>query len=112
MTRKPKSKHGGRRPGAGRKKKVRAATALDETDLRALLAEGAPDRVETVAQRHARLAIAALVKKLVAGANEAARVAAANAILDRAYGKPAVDIGGQSALPFPFMTTAGMAQLS
>ena len=32
-----KSEHGGKRPGAGRKKKVRSATSLDEADVRILV---------------------------------------------------------------------------
>lgn len=94
------SAHGGKRSGAGRRKKVRAATVLEDADVRLLVSEPVPDLIESTAQRHARLAVAALVKKLVVGANEAARIAAANVILDRGYGRPAVDVGGEMMLPF------------
>jgi hypothetical protein len=101
-------RHGGKRQGAGRKKKVLAGTVLEDADVRLLLADAEPDHIETTAQRHARIAVAALVKKLVAGSNEASRVSAANAILDRGYGKPAVDIGGDPHLPFMVHATPGM----
>jgi hypothetical protein len=98
--------HGGKRPGAGRKRKVLAATALEDNDVRLLTSDSVPKQVETEAQRHAGMAIAALVKKLVVGANEAARVSAANEILDRGYGKPAVEAGGDAILPFAPMPVA------
>lgn len=93
-------KHGGARPGAGRKRKLRAATTIDDDAARLLLTDAAPDQIESSAQMHARVSMTALVRKLLAGTNEAARVSAANAVLDRGYGKPAVDIGGNAFLPF------------
>ena len=70
----PKSSfHGGARPGAGRKKgSVNKATA----DIRA------------AAQEYTDQALNVLVQIATAGESEAARVAAANSILDRAHGKP------------------------
>lgn len=66
-------KHGGARPGAGRKKgKVSAAKRE--------LAE--------IAKGHAEKALQVLVDIATSGESEAARVSAANAILDRGYGKP------------------------
>jgi hypothetical protein len=98
-----KSNHGGSRAGAGRKKKAVRPTFLDETDVQLLTSDAAPDFVETAAERHARLVIGALVKK-------GARVTAANAILDRGYGKPGVDIGGDAVLPFaPMPAASGVA---
>jgi hypothetical protein len=96
----PKGQHGGKRRGAGRKAKVLSATVLARADVELLLAEVEPDQIETIAQRHARMAIAALVKNLLKGAGEAARLRAACEILDRGYGKPAVEIGGDAMLPF------------
>lgn len=92
---------GGKRSGAGRKPKgyVRPAT-LAEIDLAHALGEPPPDEIEPVAQQHARLALETFVKQLTHGASEAASVAAANALLDRAYGKPATDVGGTGLLPF------------
>lgn len=90
-------KHGGKRPGAGRKKKGDASpTAIAEIDLKAALAGEPPEEIEGVAQRHARAALDALIKLLINGRSEAARISAANAILDRGFGKPAVDIGGET----------------
>lgn len=98
-TAKPESKagHGGRRDGAGRKRKVVDPTLVDQTTVDLLSADVPFDQIEQPAQRHARSAILALVKKLLAAGSESARVTAANTILDRGYGKPSVDIGGDAA---------------
>lgn len=93
--------HGGARPGAGRKKKgASSPSAIAPLDLRKALAEPAPAEVETVASKHARIAVEALYTELVAGVSDAARVAAANEILDRGWGKPTVESGGDLTLPF------------
>lgn len=87
-----KSRRGGKRPGAGRKKKGhQSPSVVSGVDLRAALSAAPPEDIETVAQRHAREAIEALVRQLMYGSSEAARVTAANAILDRGYGKPSSD---------------------
>lgn len=100
-TGKPKSRRGGKRLGAGRKKKGHVApSALAGIDLKAALDLPPPTEIESAAQRHARAALDALVKQLISGASESAKVNAANAILDRGYGKPSVEIGGESFLPF------------
>ena len=104
-----KPQHGGKRPGAGRKKATYTSpTALTAVDRQALLAEVPPKLIETAAQRHARTSVVALVKKLEFGLSDAARVAAANSILDRGFGKPAVDVGGFGELPlgYPISATA------
>ena len=64
---------GGKRIGAGRKP---GATSLAKRDLASL------------AKEHVDAALAALVEIATSGQSESARVSAANAILDRAYGKP------------------------
>jgi hypothetical protein len=92
--------HGGARPGAGRKKKGTASGSLSEIDLKAALAAPAPDEIETPALRKSRAAIDVLVKRMVHGRGEAAKIQAANAILDRGYGKPSVAVGGDPSLPF------------
>lgn len=103
---KPKSLRGGKRPGAGRKKKQYAApTALGDLDIRSLLSEAPPGEIDGAAQRHALTAIDNLVKRLRFGSSDAARVAAANAVLDRGYGKPADGIGGDAMLPFMTVAT-------
>lgn len=91
-----KKKHGGRRDGAGRKRKVVDPTFVDQATVDLLIADVPPDQVEQPAQRHARKAVLALVKKMLNAGSESARVTAANGILDRGYGKPAVDIGGDA----------------
>lgn len=71
------AKRGGKRPGAGRRK---GAVARATKEHKATLSE--------LARAHTDVALAALVKVATKGESESARVAAANALLDRAYGKP------------------------
>lgn len=74
--------HGGKRPGAGRKK---GAVSQAKRDL------------ATMAKEHAETALDVLVSiARNPKAASAARVSAATAILDRGYGRPrqAVDLGG------------------
>lgn len=95
MTSVSPSRRGGKRAGAGRKKSGHQSTSgVSGFDLKAALSAPAPEDIESVAQLHAREAIASLVKQLMHGASESARVNAANALLDRGYGKPSVDAGG------------------
>jgi hypothetical protein len=102
-TAKDGSRRGGARPGAGRKKRELAApTSLSELELKALLAEPAPEEIDGLAQRHADLAIETLSRLMIHGASESAKITAAKEILDRGYGKPAVEIGGDAAM-LPFM---------
>jgi hypothetical protein len=92
---------GGRRANSGRKPKGYVApTAIAGLDLKSALALPPPQDIEGVAQKHARSAIDALVKQLLVGSSEAAKVSAANAILDRGYGRPSVEAGGDPMLPF------------
>lgn len=51
-------------------------------------------KVRDLARAHTETALEALVQIATAGESEAARVAAANAILDRGYGKPSQPIDG------------------
>jgi hypothetical protein len=83
---------GGKRPNSGPRPKNRAA--LPDLDIQHALAAPVPEEIEAAAQPHAVTAIAALVKILISGENETAAISAANTILDRGYGKPAVDVGG------------------
>lgn len=73
-----KSKRGGARPGAGRPK-------------------GVPNKVTAhvrdIAQQYTDVAIKALVEIVQTGESDAARVAAANALLDRGFGKPSQVLG-------------------
>lgn len=106
------TRRGGARPGAGRKKKeLSAPTALSELELRALLAEEPPEEIDGVAQQHAALAIETLSRVLIYGASESAKITAAKELLDRGYGKPAVEIGGDAAM-LPFMMAPPAPTLS
>lgn len=71
-------KKGGARPGAGRPKGAanRATKAVKAT-------------IGDLARSHANDAIATLVEIARNGQSDSARVAAANALLDRGYGRPA-----------------------
>src|SRR5262249_35658720 len=100
---KSKSGRGGRRPGAGRKPKGYVKpSALSDLNRISALATEPPAEIDGVAQQHARTAIEALVKLLFYRGSEAAKITAAKEILDRGYGKPAVEIGGDAAM-LPFM---------
>jgi hypothetical protein len=105
----PKTRRGGARPGAGRKPKGHhSPTAFTDLDIKAASLAPAPGEIETVAQKHVKNAMAALVKVVAVGAGDQARVTAANAILDRGYGRPAVDAGGDAAmLPLPGLAKIG-----
>lgn len=99
-----KPKHGGKRPGAGRKPRgyVKPSALSDLTRV-AALAEPPPIEIDGVAQQHARSALEALITILFHGKSEAAKISAAKEILDRGCGKPAVEIGGDGAPMLPFM---------
>lgn len=97
------TRRGGARPGAGRKKKeFSEPTSLSELELRVLLSEPAPEEIDAIAQQHAGLAIETLARLLIYGTSESAKITAGKEILDRGYGKPAVEIGGDAAM-LPFM---------
>ena len=67
------SQHGGKRPSAGRKPGAVSAAKRDLMDM---------------AKGHAHRALQVLAEIMEKGESDAARVSAANAILDRGYGKP------------------------
>ena len=71
------SKRGGARPGAGRKPGVPNKATAELKDL---------------AREYTTSALETLANIMVDGESEAARVSAANAILDRGYGKPSQTI--------------------
>ncbi|RBP03820.1 hypothetical protein DFR50_14268 [Roseiarcus fermentans] len=107
-----KSRRGGARPGAGRKPKGYVKpSALSALGLTAALAAPPPDEIDSVAQAHARDVLASLVNVLVHGKSEVAKIAAAKEILDRGYGKPTVEIGGDAAM-LPFMLAPPSAEPS
>jgi hypothetical protein len=73
---KPKSKRGGIRPGAGRKKGSRNVASADEIK-----------NLAAAARMHSGIALQTLVDVSGKGQSESARVAASIHILDRAFGK-------------------------
>ena len=73
-------KHGGRREGAGR-----PAGAPNK----ATREQGA--KLSDLAKSYTDIAFSTLVDVAINGSSDAARVAAANAILDRGFGKPRAD---------------------
>jgi len=96
-----KSKRGGARPGAGRKPKGHVAVApIAGIDIAAVMALPAPSAVEPEARAHAKSSIEALVKIVMHGNVESARVVACNTILDRGYGKAATEGVIDAFLPF------------
>ncbi len=99
----PKTRRGGKRPGAGRKPKgFVKPSALSELNKISALATEPPAEIDGIAQQSARDAIENLVKLLFYAGSESAKITAAKEILDRGYGKPAVEIGGDAAM-LPFM---------
>jgi hypothetical protein len=88
------SRRGGPRPGAGRPKGRKNAATLE---------------IEAAAKAHANDALKALLHVAQKSQNDSARVAAATAILDRAYGRPRQALehsgtiagGGVLAVPVP-----------
>jgi len=78
--------HGGKREGAGRPMGSRSAATKEQ---QATIAE--------LAKEHTPQALSALVSVMNEGQSESARVSAANAVLDRAYGRPvqAIEHGGE-----------------
>ncbi|HUO55083.1 MAG TPA: hypothetical protein VMU18_10095 [Rhodoblastus sp.] len=98
-----KSGRGGARPGAGRKPKgyVKPAALPDIELLKALGAEP-PAEIDVLAQAHAPIALEALVQILLHEKKEMPRIAAAKEILDRGFGKPTVEIGGDAPM-LPYM---------
>lgn len=72
-----KSARGGKRPGAGRKPGSKHRATIEQ---KATLSD--------LARQHTTVALQALVTVATKSESDSAKVAAANAILDRAYGKP------------------------
>jgi len=70
-------KHGGKRPGAGRPQGAKARATIEQKAT-----------LEELARAHTDTALGVLVQVAQSSESDSARVAAANAILDRGYGKP------------------------
>ncbi len=82
------SKHGGKREGAGRPTGV---------PNKATREQGA--RLSELAKSYTDIAFSTLVDVALNGSSDTARIAAANSILDRGYGKPKADLGEVVDLP-------------
>jgi hypothetical protein len=85
-------------------------SCVSDVNLVAALATPPPDEIDGVAATHALIAVGSLVKILLYGSSAAARITAAKEILDRGYGKPTVEIGGDAAM-LPFMMTPSAATI-
>ena len=81
---KPKQKHGGPRPGSGRPK---AQLIRPLRDIPAPIAKEVED-LAVIAREYTSIAIMTLAEIALNGIAESSRVAAANSLLDRGYGKP------------------------
>ena len=89
---KPTTGRGGRRPGSGRPRGGKKATTIE---------------MERLARECAPAAFATLKLIAAKGRSEPARIAAATAILDRAYGKPrqALEHSGEDGGPVEMLVT-------
>lgn len=106
----PKSRRGGARKGAGRKPKGYVKPKVAGLDLAEAMAAPPPDEIDSAAQSDVAESVGALVKLLLYGESESAQISAAKEILDRGWGKPAVEIGGDAATPqLPFLVSPSIA---
>ncbi len=71
--------HGGKREGAGRPAGSKNRSTPDQNE-----------RITELAKSHCELALQVLVDVALKGKTDSARVSAANALLDRAVGRPSV----------------------
>ena len=71
--------HGGKREGAGRPAGSKHRSTPDQNE-----------RITELAKTHCELALQVLVDVASKGKTDSARVSAANALLDRAFGRPSV----------------------
>lgn len=110
-TAKDGSRRGGARKGAGRKKQTaRSPTAINAVDLAAAMEGAPPAEIDSALSGQARRSLDGLVKIMLHAGSDTARITAAEEVLDRGYGKPAVEIGGDAALPMlPFMQAPNLA---
>jgi len=110
-TAKDGSRRGGARKGAGRKpKRASSPTAINEVDLKAAMTAPAPAEIESAVDGQWRQSLEGLKNIMLHAGSDTARIAAAKEVLDRGYGKPAVEIGGDGALPMlPFMAAPSLA---
>lgn len=72
--------HGGKREGAGRPPGSKNRSSPSQYE-----------RISDLAKNHSELALQVLIEVASEGKTEATRVSAANALLDRAYGRPSTN---------------------
>jgi hypothetical protein len=78
--------------------------------MAAALEAAPPAEIDSALSGQARRSLDGLVKIMLHAGSDTARITAAEEVLDRGYGKPAVEIGGDAALPMlPFMTAPELA---
>jgi hypothetical protein len=90
------------RTASPRRKAAAEPSATYDLSRLAALAAPPPDEIDGIAGTHATIAIRSLVSLLLGPASEAVKITAAKTILDRGYGRPTVEIGGDAAM-LPFM---------
>lgn len=108
------TRRGGARPGAGRKKReLQSPTAVTGVDLAAAMATPPPAEIDGALRGRAKSSLEGLVKIMLHAASDSARITAAEEVLDRGYGKPAVEIGGDGAAPMlPFAAAPSLVPSS
>ncbi|MBB4642358.1 hypothetical protein HNQ99_002683 [Rhizorhapis suberifaciens] len=83
-------------PTAQKAKVAKATRGSKPGERRGGRVKGVPNKatreIKAIAQQYSVKAVKALVEVMESGESEAARVSAANAILDRAYGKPSQSV--------------------
>ena len=76
--------------------------------------QGTPNKataeIKDLARSYTTQALETLAQVMLAGESEAARVSAANALLDRGYGKPSTVIGGDPTAPLRLIVETGVAR--
>ena len=88
------SYHGGRRSGSGRPAGAVNKSSTEQTK-----------RLSELAKTHCEDAITTLLDVAKNGRTDAARVSAANALLDRGYGRPSIQEEAESVYARPMVIT-------
>jgi hypothetical protein len=97
------TRRGGARRGAGRKRNAsRSPTAINPVDMAAALDAAPPSEIDAALSGQARRSLDGLVAIMLHAGSDSARIAAAEEMLDRGFGKPAVEIGGDAMPMLPF----------
>jgi hypothetical protein len=100
---------GGRREGAGRPKGATDKKARSAPIITASVEQ--KRELRAAAREHTGAALEALVRVCKMGDSESARVAAANALLDRGYGKPLQQIEAGTPGDFSHLSDAELDEM-